>query len=205
VIDIIIPSNHNLLDSFINEVITTAGSGFNVIQTGFDVSAATNRNYGLNKARSSIVIMIDDDISGFGNDWASGLVKSLVHNEAIMVSARLMDAYGQPGTMMSIPVDFSKPIVESPCHALPSSCICFYRDDTRFDENYKGAGFEDTDFCFQLHCKYPNKKFLINNDVRVVHRNEKKNYLKNGNNNYIDNQHYFERKWNLNFNEMRAQ
>ena len=74
-----------------------------------------------------------------------------------------------------------------------------------FDEDLSPYLLEDTDFCFQLNMKYEKVRFVIDNDVKLIHKNEKKNYIRNGNNNYRNNQLYFCKKWNLNINEVRAQ
>ncbi len=195
-IDVLIPSNKKLPDVFVQSIIDTAGCDVNIITSGFDVSAATNRNYCLNASKSAKVIMVDDDVEFTENDWAVKLINT-IGSDVIMASARLMDVYGKPGTMMAIPLDLSGDIVDSPCKALPSACIAFMNSFTRFDENYQGAGYEDTDFCAQLSVMYPTKRFVINNTVKVTHKNEMKNYIKNGNDNYINNKRYFEMKWNV--------
>lgn len=177
-IDIIIPTNKYPIQikRYIHKVEASVNLfNYRVMPTCFQASAAVNRNFGLIKAKSEIVIMIDDDLSGFSHGWADKLVAPFKDPDVIMVSARLMKTKTQVGPMMSIHPDLSKPIVEVPDQILPSACIAFRNDGTRFDElNYEGAGYEDTDFCYQLNMKYPNGKFLINNDVKLIHKNEMK-------------------------------
>lgn len=150
------------------EVVATCGVG---------ESASWNRNVALDHASiGEIVIMIDDDVSGFYNGWAHELTAPLVtRNDIVMVSARLLKPSGALGYMMGENYDTSTPMVEVLERRLPTACIAFVYDGTRFDENFKGSGFEDTDFCKILSAKYPTEKFVINNIVRLVHANEMKN------------------------------
>lgn len=167
-------------------------SRFRVITTCFKSSAATNRNYGLIQADSNMIIMIDDDISGFFQGWSGRLIEPLYNSSVVMVSARLIDKNGNPGVMMNIRPDLSRSIVEVKEKMLPSACIAFRKDDLRFDESYAGAGFEDTDFCMQLNQKYPNGKYLIHNEVKLIHFNE----MKNQRNGQLQiNEQYFHQKW----------
>lgn len=194
-IDIIVPTckDRGQLKTFLKELSGSIDDNFNIIATCLRASAATNRNYGLMQAHSDIVIMIDDDIKGFYEGWAEGLVSPLQDESVVMVSARLMNKNGTPGVMMNIMPDLSTPIVNVKERMLPSACIAFRKEsDIRFDEAYEGAGFEDSDFCMQLNQKYQNAVFLINNNVKLIHANEMKNQL---NGQLQINQQYFNRKW----------
>jgi len=172
--DIIIPSNKPewKLRKQIKAICETS-PGCRVIPTCFDTSAATNRNWGLNHA-CDIVVMVDDDIWGYFPGWAAMLAAPLADPGVVMVSARLMKTKTKPGVMMNIRLDLSADIVEVPDQVLPSACIAIRNDGTRFDEAYLGAGFEDTDYCMQLNEKYPEGRYLIRNDVKMIHRNEMK-------------------------------
>ena len=167
---------------------TTAG---NLFVTCKNVSASINRNYALQYATAPVVIMLDDDISGFFPGWDEMLVEALyLSPKHVMISARLMNANNTPGMMMSI-----EPNLEGKFQYvngfLPSACIAFHNDDTRFDENFIGSGWEDTDFCVSLQKKYPEGEFLIANEVKLVHNNE----MKNGNSVMFEkNKAYFEQK-----------
>lgn len=195
-IDIIIPTCKppNQIQGLVKEITATAGIDFTVIATCFNVSAATNRNYGLNQARSDIVIMIDDDISGLFGGWAGKLVQPLfLYEDIVMVSARLMKSKTKFGVMMNLKVDLSREIVEAPERVLPSACIAFRKDELRFDEAYIGAGYEDTDFCMQMGEKYLDGRFMVHNGVKVIHKNEMKNQLIGGR--LLHNKQYFQSKW----------
>lgn len=167
---------------------TTAG---NLFVTCKNVSASVNRNYALQHATAPVVIMLDDDIEGFFPGWDEMLVDALYDGpEHRMVSARLMNKDGTPGTMMDI-----KPYLDSEFQFvkgfLPSACIAFHNDGTRFDENFIGSGWEDTDFCVSLQKRYPEGEFLIANEVKLVHNNE----MKNGNSVMFErNKNYFFKK-----------
>jgi len=210
--DIIIPTNRYIdeLTDIIKDIkANTDMSKYNLIVTCLQVSAATNRNYGLIQANSEKVIMLDDDISGFYPGWADDMLKPLKDN-VMMVSARLMNIPDEVGVMMDIKPDLTKPlqvvntfydIKDSetdktvPVKAVPSACIAFYNDrEVYFDEGYIGAGFEDTDICFQMCCKYPEKQIVINNECKLIHKNEMKNQLQGQ---LQKNQLYFQHKWGL--------
>ncbi len=198
-IDIIIPTckTKTQLNPFIKKVQESISDRFRLLPTCFRASASTNRNFGLNMSMSKIVIMMDDDIAGLFPGWADELIKPLQEGVS-MVSARLMQSKTKVGVMMNIKPDLSveHQLIED--KLLPSACIAFYKDDTRFDESYIGSGWEDTDFCFQLNDKYPEGKYIINNNVKLIHKNEMKNQL--ANHNFLINQSYFRNKWGLDEN-----
>ena len=151
---------------------TTAG---NLHVTCKNVSASINRNYALQHATAPVVIMLDDDISGFYPGWDETLVEALhLSSNHVMVSARLMNKDNTPGTMMNITPNLTGEF-QYVNGFLPSACIAFYNDGTRFDENFIGSGWEDTDFCVSLQKKYPKGEFLIANEAKLIHNNEMKN------------------------------
>jgi len=198
--DILIPTNkpYNKIARQIKAIDESVSGEYTINPTCFNASSPVNRNYSLIHATSDIVIMIDDDIWGFFPGWADKLIEPFSDLNVVMVSARLMKTKTAYGVMMDIPLDLSKPIVESPHDMLPSACIAFKNDGTRFDENYIGAGFEDTDFCRQLNLKYPGGKFLIHNEVKLLHKNEMKNQLSGQ---LVRNQHYYMHKWRIRENK----
>jgi hypothetical protein len=195
VIDLIIPTCKARKDVLpLVDEIRAVTPGVRVSVTGFKVSAATNRNYGLNRAQSEIVLMCDDDMTGFFPGWDALLVKTLVENDAAVVSARLMTPEGKPGVMVGAEYDMDQPVVKVKARQLPTACICFRNDGTRFDEAFIGSGFEDNDFCLQLAMLYPERGFYISNEVKLVHINE----MKNQKGKYWDaNRAYFLRKWRV--------
>lgn len=187
--DILIPSlkprkQLNLLIDSIEKTVENP----NIITSGFRVSAATNRNYCLNRATSDIVIMMDDDMDGFYKGWAETLIKPLKNPEILMVSARLLNVDGGPGVMVGENYDLIPGLVEIGQKQLPTACIAFYNRKVRFNENFIGSGFEDNRFCLMLGMSCPTGKFVINNDCQLVHLNERKNQ---GGEFWNQNQKYF--------------
>lgn len=167
--------------------------GCNVIATCKKDTASINRNYGLSLSQADIIIMIDDDIRGFYNDWWKELVNTLNDNSIVMVSARLLNEDGSLGFMLGECYDLDRDIVEIPQKELPTAAAAFRKTDLRFDEGFKGSGFEDTDFCYQLKNNYPAGKFVINNKCRLTHLHQMKNQTGEY---YTHNKNYFNKKWN---------
>ena len=203
-IDIIIPTLKPLsseVKSQIDEIEANTLLPHKIIATCQPLSAAQNRNLGLDIAQSKIVIMLDDDITGFWKGWATELIKPLLEDKMIyVVSARALKPDLTPGPMCGVvegefEVDEKGYIFISKRKdvVLPSMAIAFRNTDIRFDETYKGSGYEDTDYYFSLAKKYPNCKFVVNNNCKLVHLHEKKNQDKN----FIFNRDYFYKKWGL--------
>lgn len=139
-------------------------------------SAAVNRNAGLKQCDvGDIVIMLDDDIDELPLCWDRFMWEPFEKNPGrfSMVSARLLNkdktiqpVMGGYATRLNGWVEVTK---------MPSAMIAFEHTGIFFNEKFKGSGWEDTSFCRRLHNAYPEKKFIINNDIRVVHKNEMKN------------------------------
>lgn len=174
--------------------------GCRTLATCQKVSAARNRNIGLDWAKAPIIIMADDDIGGFFGGWWKTLIKPLEENpDIILVSARLLKPDRSNGMMM-FTGDSNVPLSQVP--RVPTACIAFRNDGTRFDdgtlpdsldkEGYIGSGFEDDDFMAQLSEKYPQGKVVINNDCKLIHFNDMKNQ---GGEFWTRNKSYFYRKW----------
>ena len=152
---------------------------------GLEYSAARNRNIGLNKSAADFVIMMDDDITDLYPGWDNDLIQELFRQPCVnIVSARLMKDENTPAPMMSNNYDFTQPFVF--VKKVPTACIAFRRTNIRFDENFKGSGFEDDDFCLQM-----GGKIIIDNRVKVIHKNEMKNQQEY----WQYNKEYFEKKW----------
>lgn len=145
------------------------------------VSAPTNRNVCLLKAKElkvDYIIMCDDDIKGFFTNWETKLIEPLIEDKNCqMVSASLItSSEGTPAIMIDIQRDMEirRQLIKE--KQLPSACIAFRRNGLMFDQRYtkdnKGAGFEDTDFCFQINKKFPKATYYINNEVKLIHENE---------------------------------
>lgn len=195
--DIIIPTckSREEIEPQVQAIRATVPEHTHIIVTGFNVSAAVNRNYGLQQATAPYVVMLDDDISGFFPGWADilcGFLTPFGFWKAAMVSARLINVDGTPGTMMDIEPDlrFNFQIVNPPGY-LPSACVAFRNDGLRFDESFEGSSWEDTDFCDTLHLRYLGHFFVIANEVRLLHANE----MKNGNSRVFErNKRYYMQK-----------
>lgn len=148
-----------------------------IIYTCRENSAAVNRNICLGLATSEYVIMVDDDITGFAESphWAQNMILPMIKNENILyVSARLLNEDGSP----QMCIGFSKDIFKVPLPRIriaPAACIAFRNDGTRFNEKFKGGGIEDVSFHHRLKDRYPDKYPVVNNAVRLIHKNEKKN------------------------------
>ena len=86
--------------------------------------------------------MIDDDIKLKRNNWASKLLECLKEEpKRRIVSARLMNQDGTPGTMISYRKDINecpRKFWENENVILPSACIVFRREDwmaiTQYDK-----------------------------------------------------------------------
>lgn len=133
-------------------------------------SAAYNRNWCLDRAKGDIIIMIDDDITGFYPGWDKDLIKPLEDNSVSIVSARLINPNGTNAPLM---------YEGTPYNIVPSAAIAFRKTGIRFDEQFIG-GFEDTDFCKQLEQAFPQKHKVINKNCRLIHLGEKKRQEKMG-------------------------
>lgn len=193
-VDIIIPSYKKLPDiqTQYDNILATRKSTGNLIFTGLPASAAANRNAGLVKASTDIVIMLDDDMDGFYPDWDTQLIAPLLTDPTLKIlSARLLKPDGTLGHTCSDNYDVTVPIVYLKNRRVPTACIAFYNDGLRFDEGYVGSGFEDSDFCYQIIQKYPEGSAAINNGCRLIHINEAKNQTPHWNTNWS----YFRRKW----------
>lgn len=133
-------------------------------------SASVNRNAGLDHFKDvDVIVMVDDDIRQFPDNWLSNLVDSL-GPDCSMVSARLLNRQGQPGAMLGNNLNLEPSIVYS--RELPTACVAFWNSKLRFDEGFRGSGFEDTYFCWLLRQVREDGKFATNNRVAVVHLNK---------------------------------
>ena len=47
-------------------------------------------------------------------------------------------------------------------------------DKLRYDEDFIGSGYEDTDFCLRMKERYPEQRIVINNQCRLIHIHEGK-------------------------------
>jgi len=170
------------LVKLISQIRNTVVHEMDLIVVSGDSSAAKNRNIGLDKAKGEFVIMCDDDIDKFPYGWDKDLIDVLKETKASMVGARLLNPDGTLQKVNYRNYDLSKDIVE--VRNLITACCAFKNTKLRFDENYIGGGYEDTDFCRQL-----GGKFFVANVVKLVHKNECKNQFRQ------KNKRYFMEKW----------
>jgi len=149
-------------------------------------------NRGLDKAKGEFVIMCDDDIEGYQKGWDKGLLDVLEKLEpegATIIGARLLNLDGTLNRVNYRNYDLS--VDYSQTRTMITACCAFRNTKLRFDENYIGWGWGDTDFCKQLG----GKSFVVNT-VKVIHRNEQKNPL--GSKEQIEKNHeYFKKKWRV--------
>jgi glycosyltransferase involved in cell wall biosynthesis len=178
-----------------------------IIASCQNASAAINRNFCLQYARSQIIVMVDDDICGFFPSWLSWLTLPLAClSAAVMVSARLMTPDGRIGAFCGGPHNTENRWAWVPpkrdC-VMPTAAVAFRNWHLRFDEHFIGAGFEDSDFCFQYLDKDPKAEFYIANECKMVHRNEMKGQMEDRSLDYAEqpnvrkNREYFWWKWNV--------
>lgn len=154
------------------------------------VSAACNRNHGLNMVKTDLVIQADDDVGGFYRGWEADLVAPLLADPHVqLVSARLLNPDGSMQNVFGNVRNLTDALV--PVKFAPGACCAWRNNGLRFDESYKGSGFEDTDFIMQLNEKYPGGKIYINNHCRLNHRNE----MKQQSMYYAYNSERFRSKW----------
>lgn len=194
-LDVVIPTLkiQSEIEPLVQEIHATAGTDVRIYATCQQVSASKNRNLGLNWVQSDPFVMLDDDITGFPQNWVIDLVATLLRKpDRMVVSPQLMKPDGTFGFMMGAAFKKTSGLSVA-CGILPTACLVLRKTEIRFDENFIGSGFEDNDYCDQLRLAYPKARFIINHNVQVIHLNECKNqhgeYWKY-------NKKYYEQKWN---------
>lgn len=195
-ISFIIPTHRpfHFVEKQVEEMQRTISLPGELIVTCSSGSAAYNRNIGLNRAKHDLILMVDDDMTGFYPGWDNDLINPMLADRSIvMISARLLKKDGTPGVTMSGNYDMSKDLVPSLNGYLPTACVAFWKSDLRFDETFIGSGFEDTDFCCFMRRKYPQGKFFNNNKCKLIHLNEMKN--QHDGDIWDRNQKYYISKW----------
>jgi hypothetical protein len=191
-IAITIPSIKDNLEEQLKCIQETSTGNFSIYTSQTKNSASYNRNRCLEQSvDNDFVIMIDDDISGFFTGWNEVLVKPFMEDNRIcLVAARLINKDGTIHATIAGNRDTSNRlcVVGTVC----SACIAFRKTEIRFDENFVGSGFEDTDFVRQIVQNNNGGKIVINNDCKLIHINEMKGQT--GENNTV-NQRYYVEKW----------
>lgn len=170
-------------------------------------SAAKNRNYCIDNAHGEIIVMMDDDITGFYSGWLDTML-SYFTNEISILSIRPIKPDGSlcpilgdnNGKLSDVP-DIVPAIhsEKTGLNIVGSACIMFKKTHIRFDENYNGATYEDTDFAMQHLKEFPDKKIMICNRIKLIHKMEAKGRgsEKCKRDNWIFNHNYFNKKWNI--------
>lgn len=139
-------------------------------------NAAGNRQDGINACNEDYIIMCDDDIVDLPDNWNHKLIRHLRDNPNILaVSARLMNKDGTIGMNSANNFNIKDNVVV--VEMIPTACCVFRKKDIEgmsFCKDYRGSGWEDTDWFDQLKVKHPGKKIIIDNNIKVVHLNEMK-------------------------------
>lgn len=194
-IDILIPTckdkHSEEIQSLTSEIQKNTLEDHRIILSGFQVSAALNRNFLHKHAESKIVVMMDDDVKGFYPGWIQDLVVPLDSPEIKLSSARYLKPDGiTPAHMMSGNYDMDTPLIQ--VKKCPTACFAYRKDDLDalkgfhnqkckpFDERFKGSGWEDDALCYDMTKKYPGCRFVITNRCKLIHLNEMKNQHTNG-------------------------
>ena len=151
-----------------------------VIVTGLQASASVNRNHGLEwMGDAKLGIMLDDDVEGFYKGWDQDLVAPFSNDPQLaVISARLMTRGGKPGANCADNYDLGPDYIyvqKKQYSILPTAAIAFKNIGLKFDENFIGSGFEDSDWMFRYLESNKDFKFMINNKCRLIHLNEMKN------------------------------
>jgi len=168
------------LQGQVDQLHRLAANDLQVVTVCKKQSAAKNRNECIEKATSSLIIMMDDDITGFYPGWDKDLVSPFDLSAGYsIISARVLNREGKVSATAGMlgGSTMEGKIQEAECLGLNivcSACISFIKSDIRFDEVYIGSGYEDTDFCMQHIKGYPEKKIVINNSCKLIHLNEGK-------------------------------
>lgn len=170
--------------------------GAEVFASCLKASASVNRNACLDRlAVGETAIMVDDDIRGFYYGWIDDLLCGLEIPNAVMVSARLMNPDGTAGPTCSGCMDASPEeiVVQWRGHCvLPTAAIAFIHRGHRFDEAFRGSGWEDNDWCAQYRAADPGAVFVQSNRCRLIHENRMRE--QKGPNWAHNKQHFFS-KW----------
>lgn len=171
--DIIIPTCKSIADVAAQLCdISTFSHGCRIFATCSPLSAAANRNIGLEWAKSDVIIQVDDDISGFYLGWWEDLLAPLQDPENMLVSARLVKESGSPAEMNESKYDLTGELEVVP--HVPTAACAWRPCGVQFDERFQKSGFEDTWFCEQMRRVNLGGRIVINNKCKLIHANEAK-------------------------------
>lgn len=203
-IDIIIPTCKKKEDiqKLINDIEYNTPENHRLICTCQPLSASKNRNYGLSYVNSELFIMCDDDITGFYLGWLTNLIYPMQKDKnIIMCSARLlfpnrewnnnMGMYKTKESYTKLTSAFNENGIEY--KRITTACLSLRKNNIRFDENFKGSGYEDTDYSNQLSEEFNGMDFIVNNQCELIHENKKQGQ---GNQNiWQENHDYYSEKY----------
>lgn len=155
--------------------------GADIFASCLKASASVNRNACLDQIKVvESAIMIDDDIEGFYPGWQNDLAAGLDVENAVMVSARLLNPDGTFGPTCSGNRDPSPleipltPMTSRPQCIMPTAAIAFIHRGHRFMESMIGSGWEDNAWCAEYVAADPGARFVQSNRCKLIHRNEAK-------------------------------
>jgi hypothetical protein len=153
-------------------------AGHEIYASCTKASASVNRNLCLDQlAVGETAIMLDDDIRGFYPHWIEHLLHGLTLPHAVAVSARLLNRDGTFGPTCSKRMRAFPPeilIEKGRSCVMPTAAIAFVHRGHRFDERFRGSGFEDNDWFFQYLHADPQAEFVQSNRCPLVHLNQMK-------------------------------
>ncbi len=196
---ILVPTmtERSAMDIYSDEIREASPPGVEIFCSCTNASASVNRNLCLDRLDiGEVAIMIDDDLEGFYKGWIDDLTHAMTDESVVMVSARLLKRDGITfGETCSMCFDAEPMEIEVKRHGicvLPTAAIAFRHTGLRYDENFRGSGFEDNDICLQYLEQNPSAKFLQSNRAKLIHLNE----MKNQKGKFWDhNVNYFRQKW----------
>jgi GT2 family glycosyltransferase len=178
--------NESEISELINEIKRTATTSLKLVISSSLSSVAINVNRALDAAEGQFIIKVDDDITGFSPGWDAKMIEPFGQDANIgVVSARLLNVDGSVQFTCSRNFNMHPDWEVNNRPLVPFCCVAFRNDGTRMDENYIGSGYDDADYCNQLRVKNASVKFLINNQVRLIHKHEQKNAQLDKNSKYF--------------------
>lgn len=170
---------HSQLDAMLVELSQSVNRKCTIVTSCLPASASVNRNICLDRVSvGETAIMLDDDIRGFYHGWVDDLIAGFADPRVVMVSARLLDGNGAFGRTCSgcmAPFPDEIEVAGRFPSILPTAAIAFLHRGHRFDEKFRGSGWEDSDWCQQYVAADPSALFIQSNRCRLVHMNEMKN------------------------------
>jgi hypothetical protein len=207
-VDFCIPSCKHKTDASVEKLITllkiTRETKGEIHFTGLKECASKNRNESLKMAEGAdMIIMLDDDMTGFKIGWDQVLIDPLLKDESIAISqALLLNRDGSIQQNVSGTYQPSIPFARIDRNEICTATFACWKkhfDDLRdwdkyqlsqpFDESFVGSGWEDNLFSWQLHRLKPERCFVVNNKCKLIHLNEMKHQHEGSN--FQKNKEYF--------------